>query len=135
VILFQAPAPPSWEQILIGLGVLVLVAAFVYVNWRRGSDKAGDRALDKWKNLAEATEAENKRLRTENAELTAINEAQARDLKICDDFRNEVAQEFLRGAARERRYQQCINRLEMVSHLPVTDFNDPTVHITESTHR
>jgi hypothetical protein len=123
--------PPSWSTLLTGLGVLTFLGGAFYFNWRRGTEQAGDRALAKYKSLAEATQTDNDRLTKENGELTATVAAQKAELKSCDDFRNDVARAFLRAEARERKYQTCINNLEVALHMRPTNFDDPTVHITE----
>lgn len=132
ILLFDPPK--SWGDVFLILGGIVFALAFTAYVVKKGADKAGDRALEKWKSLAEANEAESRQLKSENEKMAAQNTELKREVDSCEEFRKEVAQTFLRYEARERQYQKCINRLERRLNIQETPFDDPgsQLHQTQS---
>jgi hypothetical protein len=107
------------------LAALIGAGAWLLSQWRTGSAKAGQTAVANWKEMALSEEALRKRLEVEKAAMEA-------ELQECTEFRDEFALHVVRAAAREKKYQECINELQEAMGKPKTKWDDPTSHVTQS---
>ncbi len=119
---------------LIVLGIiaaLAVVAGVVWWNWRQGRERGRADSLKEWMDVAAAREARIVVLTAEKAELERKLEKALAAHEECEKLKEDFGKFNLRLQAREESYQKCINRLEVALNMPPTQFDDPTVHITQ----
>jgi hypothetical protein len=118
----------TWSSLGTALGLIGLICVFIgyaISQYRKGSDEATGRALNNWKDLAGSETA--RRMALEGEKLSWIEREKhlTMDLEECAEFRDQFAQHLVRSAAREGKYQECINNLERAANVPITRFDDP----------